>query len=514
MILPESYKSVFDVQLTALADLWTAVNVNQADPNAIAVIQRASILGVQGNSAVIVQQAIAASGLSLGFLPGEAYAAAITLVSFATGKLSTGEFLQSVLAMPVVQMALQAALQAVVVAMVDVLQPVLSVITIVPVAGQIAKIAADIIIGIVKMAKMAKAEEAAANKPQEYPPSVPSVEIDRFSAMDVVQQLRTPDWQQLFEPLGDVLNPERDWERGFACSVLTNGGRRIAPFSPTAYNLDVPGFGYMAGASLLTRWLEFSGDGRYAWDTGAPMVMSRQACEVASGLLFSDGPTAFAVDATKARIAWERYISEMLATFDNRTVCKAGSAGTKSLKAEAIDRVGKWLRQQWGIVGTGDQAVENAPVVQAFASLESRQAKLLRRPVVPYIPEGTPCEPAVSEAKELFLQSEGVCWVDVDAIPDDYYRTRVEIRRASKGAVCFANVIGGLKLAQGGGPSWTDGDESPLPPPPTLPNPQAPEPASTPAPRKPSKPSKPSGGVGLGVGFAAAAIIAALAARR
>jgi hypothetical protein len=467
---------VFDVPLTALTDLWEAVNVNQADPKALDIVQRASVQLLAGNTAVMFQQAIAACGSSLGYLPGAAYDAAMAIVGFATGQMSTGEFLLAALNTPLVQLALGKAIEVATAALKEVLSPFADVVTGIPVVGQIVDIIMGLVMGIVQLVKLSKAAEAETNREDEFAPSVPSVEIDRYSAMDVVNIIKTPNWQELFVPLADILDADRAWIRGFSCTALTNGGRRIGAIADRAWGVEGHGYGYLAGTALVSRWIEFGPKGANIWDTGSSMALTRQACEIAYGLVCSDGPAAFAIDAKNARVAWERYISELIGGLETNSICSG-----KSVKAETMQTVAKWVRSQWGLEGSGDAMVESAPVVSALRTLEKRQTILLRRPVIAYTPVGTAMETQLSEAREELLNSESVCWIDPDAIVDSYYRTRVEIRRANKGALCRANAVN--QIGVGGGKPFV-GNEEPLPEPET--------PTPPPPPPPPPPPAKPA----------------------
>ena len=541
IISPTRRAEIFSTPLTALPDLWA---VAQSSGDDLGTAQQIYSRKLSGNGAAVQQVLVAGVDELVGWAPWHRSAVS-GIADLPTAQLVAGELLVAFLppladlvkkGWAFIKKALADAVSAILGAFVEIL-------SIMPVIGQVINIVVDIAMGIADLVAMAKKSEAAKVAESAVRAIVPSVDRDnnwlealkyrcRGQRADGSPHGRGGDWTSIWTPWADPSDADDDWRRGWGCSLIAaqdpfGGGRIIGPSSDNAWGLydgggftgkfEQPGatpkgFGAIPGTSRIHRSLQIDSSGSTIVDSGQWLNMSSAAAIEAWSLLWSDGPTTWAVDTDRALVAWERYVGGFLADLKSGATCGKNMAGDWKIGPGRRKIIRDFFVRELGVdPGSSDEEVLTTMRPRfALEALRQRQIALAGTTSVAYV-NAMECPPALEEEVRQrqadLLGSDEACRIDLSQVSDAVYRANLEFAVSKKGFTCYA--AGDIQAPLTGPGTW-DPSVPPPEPPPTEAIPEVPNPPRVGA--KPPRASGPSSGSdgGAGIGILAAAVLAGL----
>lgn len=447
---------------------------------------------IAGNAAALAQQLCCAADNLVGWAPWQVDGI-VALASLDTLKLAAGTLIDALF--NVVVDVLEDALRQLALAVEDFLAPFLGFVTAWPVIGQVLDIVIGLVKGIADLVTLAKKSQAITDAETEFPPLDGNALLlqDDNAVWRISDLLRNSgDWSRLWQPYASYYDSINQWNSGFGCQLLTDGGRRIGPSSSTAWMLPTTAEGAVPGTANIHRAIQLGynpASSNDVFDTGRWMPNTRSAALQAWSLLWAKGPATFTVDPHQVAVAWgPQYIEPFLRDLDNKTTCGLKPNGKEWMirpDTRAMVRE-SFLRTISPTTKTGvkvlprnasiEQVLDEAAPFVAMRLLAERQTALIGTSLVAYVDARfvpARLRPLIEQRQADFLTSDDVCRTDPRMVKDPEYRAALELTRSRKGFVC-TGVAG--STIQGPVPEaerW-DSDSPTVPPPP--PPPQLPPP--------------------------------------
>jgi hypothetical protein len=520
-ILPkETIDKIASTNVDALPDIWNAA-MQSPDQGAVQALRQEWSERASGSSAAVVQQLGVLLDEGIGWAPWQRDAL-VSLAALPTDQLVSGRAIAEKLiglATDLAKTAWNKFRKEIEKAVMDLLDPIIGLITSIPVVGQIVELVLGFVFAIVDLIKMhnsaAEASAKDAAESDRVAPASPSPLIDKAILEQYVKKTANTagDWSPVFMPYKDFRDDylaseslggkgglaqgkyEKFWlaaQGGWVCPQIKKenssqfaGGVRIIPAGERSWGVQATSFNYGLGLGLVPgtgnihRDIQASGrTGQLPVDTGQWLTMSRNGAMFLWSLLDSDGPSSLAVDPDLVAEAWSRYINAFLEGLDEGRICRKGwpwyhpgiSDSTRAaVRRNFIKTIG-FQSENPDLPGyaknLADVDIQTAslkfPGMFAMGRLKARQQAVLKSTAVAYVnPSKAPAKlrDKIIAARKSLLESPLVCRVDPTLIPDQTYKSAVEGKLMQLGVKCDAAM--GLKAPLGGGEMF---DERAKPP--------------------------------------------------
>lgn len=481
VISTDLFNKIVGTSLQGLPDLWN-------DPAAKGSAWARHALVLAGNGSAIQQKIWAAVDRGIGTAPWQV-ASLTKLASIDPLALAAGRILIDILPpmRELAKLAFDKLLDLLTMAAEQVLGIAMTFLTAIPVIGQVIEILLAVVMAIVKIVKLAKQQQDANDAEDTVPAMYPSVEADELLTMEIREKCEMHDWTGIFMPRTDPNDPERDWARGFNCHKIEPGGayangRLIQPAGSFAYTFteqDVRGVegmggfwgkkavGAIPGAVRIHRAIQVGHGGKDPVDPGEWLPQSAAAAATAWSAVWSNGPTVFAVDADLALVSWERQCRIFLSDLDDNRRCTSTQL---SPPARAIVRKA-FIEDVMGLYDSPanssiEDLISEMPIRGALLGLKARQNSLGRTTTIAYV-DARYAPPAIRDVidsrQKSILESQEVCRLDLNRIPNPLFRSAVELKIKQRGLSCYsANT---LQAPLVGPESYDPNAPKPSPPP-------------------------------------------------
>lgn len=484
------------------------------------------MFALAGNGQALTQQITVAADRSVGWAPWQ-LAGVLDLAGWDTEALAAGRVLLDLL--PPIQELAGLAFDA----LVDVLAEAAglafdvatSLLTAIPVIGQVVEILLAVVLAVVKIVQLAKASEAAKQSAHTVRPAAPSVSADLELAGQIRGKCEGPDWTGIFMAHADPVSPTSDWVRGWSClkiakdSGLYSNGRLIRVGSHRAWTFsenDIRGvgsfgeglagplaIGAVPGRMAIHRDLQIGYRGTFPVDTGSWMRLAASAAASVWSLAWGTGPAAFAIDTNLALVSWNRYVGKFLTQLDSGEMCPGNAIRSASRaiirKTFIVDVLGlPNSAATWPV----ERVLEEMPLRGALEGLRRRQLSLAGTSAIAYVNARTAPEALRDEIEQRqydLLTSPLACRIDVNLIGDPLFRGALELEVMNRGLQCYtADQLQAPLL----GPDPFDPD---VPPPEAPPESAVPQVPALPLPARTGSGSGSKSGSGSGLAMVAGA---------
>jgi uncharacterized protein YggT (Ycf19 family) len=474
-------KSVIDkissVQFDPLPDIWGAALASPDEGEMLALRQEWSERAA-GGASVLVQQLGVLIDEGVGYAPWQTTALK-SLASLPTEHLLSGREIANRivgLAADLAMSAWGAFKKQIEAAVMELLEPILNLITSIPVIGQIVDLVLGFVFAIVDLIQMhsTRMEEAAEQSLENdrILPAVPSPAADKAIVEQYVKNYANHqgDWSSLFMPYKDFTSKSgydkyqtwwADRAGGWFCVPIKKNvenpfarGVRIVPGGTGSWGVQSNNFngglglGMVPGTGNIHRDFQV-GPSTQVVDTGEWLTMTRNGAMFLWSMLGSDGPSSLTIDTQLITDAWSRYIYGFLQAVDQKKMCRPdpgvfdGVSDAMRLEIRRKFCTTMGLPRDVAIM----PAVTGFPGRQAMALLKARQDAVLKTAAVAYVnPSKAPpgLRLRIEDARKSLLESPILCRVDISLIPDQSYKSAVEGKLMfGDGSLC---KTGGVQL--------------------------------------------------------------------
>lgn len=323
----------------------------------------------------------------------------------------------------------------------QVFQPMMDVVGAIPVFGWIAKTIWNVAMGIKKIVDLVRQLNAPPPE-KEYDAAYFDPDADRNVANSLIlPRISTDrDWTPLFMPPGT--GKANNFGSAIAQVKLANGvGRRFTQSGQVHHPEYV---GYIPGAGTIERGFEiYEGRQYFTRNLGQLYPTTRNLCDTVWAQVNRVSPAMYTVDAEKAAKAWYGHL------FDIRVFLHEWSDKEGMTRTDAknfVDGLGKqlfnWASWDQGKAGFEGDGLDpfglngSTPVVN-LRILRDNQVKFLNQSIVAYVDEDSPAISGYWNSdytkerwetnRQKLLSHKARCDIDLASIPDNAYRTQMEI---------------------------------------------------------------------------------------
>jgi len=371
----------------------------------------------------------------------------------------------------------------------DVFDALVQSVSAIPIYGWVIEMLWDVANGISRLVKIIREQDK--DPEQEYPRASFGPDVDATLAGDVIRHdvLQTTDWTRLFLPRG----------LGFSSKKLEGGGRRI----DTGMQLEeYPNIGLVPGTKKVDAGYEIY-PGTYGTNARSLGMFLPSLTSFSLDLWDSInrvGPAMYCVDAYRLEMLWRHYVYDLLeymaaGQIDTHLPEDARRWFVNTLGAH---EGGSSTNTMWGTFG-GIASYDSAKAIfrdlfdnkideldaherlGTFETVPVKNAKLLRErqkgylnsTVIAYVrddyaafqgiyPENAELKEKLEKNKQILLQHDAVCDLDVSAMPDAMYKAFVEDEQ-NKPHRCVPQHLGTIKM-----PTFRPDPEGATPPDPQV----------------------------------------------